>query len=58
MGFYDEKTVINRFLENSEVYLQLEHYLRMYREYGKKLPLEEGRAGALAENEHISTLDF
>lgn len=54
---YDEKTVVNRFLENSEVYLQLEYYRSMYQEYGQELPPEEAQAReqarALVENYEI-----
>lgn len=54
---YDEKAVVNRFLENSEVYLQLEYYRRMYQEYGQELPPEEEQAReqtrALVENYEI-----
>lgn len=54
---YDGKTVANRFLENSEMYLQLEYYQNMYREYVQGLPQSKGQikeqASALIENYEI-----
>ncbi|MDD6036387.1 MAG: hypothetical protein PUC30_09390 [Lachnospiraceae bacterium] len=39
---YDTRSVVSRFLKNTEAYLQVEHYMLMYREYEHDLPQEYG----------------
>lgn len=54
---YDTRSVVSRFLKNTEAYLQVEHYMQMYREYEHDLPQEEAeakeQAKALVENYEI-----
>lgn len=54
---YDERTITNRFLNNAEAYLQVEHYQQIYREYEQNLPQEETaakeQARALTESYEI-----
>lgn len=46
---YKEGSTIQRFLNNSEAYLQAGYYQQMYRDYGHRLPAEQTEAKEQAE---------